>query len=189
MSSDAGRVIPFPRRRAALDVEATLTELVPTVRRWMWRLLGPGEGFEDAVQDALVELARALPRFEGRSSVTTFAHPIVVRTAYRHMGASREEATEPASLERVGHGDDPERRAAGREQLDRLHRVLERLPEKQRVAFVLCAVERLSHEEAAQIEGVSVETLRGRLKRARAELARRLKADPELRRRLSGGAR
>lgn len=171
---------------AAMDVRATLTELVPTVRRWMWRLLGPRPDFDDAVQDALVELARALPRFEGRAAVTTFAHPIVVRTAYRYMGKPRLEAVDPSALERVGGGEDPERRAVRREELERLHRVLERLPEKQRVAFVLCAVERLSHEEAAAIEEISVETLRARLKRARAELARRLRADPELVRELRG---
>ncbi len=183
MSSRDSVVIPLRPHAAPLDPERALTELVPTVRRWMWRLLGPREGFEDAVQDALVELARALPRFEGRSSLTTFAHPVVVRTAYRHMrpaGAPRM----VDAIDQVTSGDDPERRAAGRQQLERLHRVLAQLPEKQRVAFVLCAVERVSHARAAEIEGVSIETLRARLKRARAELARRLKADPELAERL-----
>lgn len=160
--------------------EAMLTSLVPAVRRWMWRLLGPRPDFDDAVQDALVELARALPRYEGRAALTTYAHPIVVRTAYRYMGKPRLTAVDPAALERLGGDDDPEDRAARRQELERLHRVLERLPEKQRVAFVLCAVERMPHEEAAALEGVSVETLRARLKRARGELARRLRADPDL---------
>jgi RNA polymerase sigma-70 factor (ECF subfamily) len=139
------------------------------------------------VQDALVELARALPRFEGRSKLTTFAYPVVTRCAYRYMREPPATATDPGTLERVPAADDPERRAAKREQLERLHRVLARLPVKQRVAFVLCAVERVPHAEAAEIEGVSVETLRARLKRARAELGRRLRADPELRAMLGGG--
>lgn len=187
MASRDGVVIPFPAPAGEpLDVEDTLTELVPIVRRWMWRLLGPRPDFDDAVQDALVELARALPRFEGRSSVTTYAHPIVVRTAYRYMGSREAPA---ADVDRLRSGDDPERRAAQRQQLERLHRVLSRLPDKQRVAFVLCAVERVSHARAAELEGVSIETLRARLKRARAELARRLRADPELRARLTGPKR
>lgn len=184
MASD-GVVLAFPGARE-LDLEATLTELVPVVRKWMWRLLGPSQAYDDAVQDALVELARALPRFEGRSSVTTFAHPVVVRTAYRYMRARG--APSDADIDRLPSADDPERRAVQRQQLERLHRVLGQLPEKQRVAFVLCAVERLPHAEAARIEGVSLETLRARLKRARAELARRLKADPELVDRLRGRA-
>jgi len=190
MSSPDGVVIAFPRAaRVPVDVEETLTALVPTVRKWMWRLLGPRDAFDDAVQDALVELAKALPRFEGRSSVTTFAHPIVVRTAYRYMRARPEQTGVPETLERAASGDDPERRAAGREQLERLHRVLQQLPLKARVAFVLCAVQRVPHAEAAAIEGVSLETLRARLKRARSELARRLRADPELSARLDGRER
>jgi RNA polymerase sigma factor (sigma-70 family) len=172
--------------RAIMDLEATLTSLVPAVRRWVYRALGPGPDFEDAVQDALVELAKALPRFEGRSQVTTFAHPVVVRTTYRYLARRRERASHGHEIEHATSGDDPERRAAKREQLERLYRVLDRLPDRQRMAFVLCAVERIPHEEAAVMEGVSLETLRQRLKRARAELARRLKADPELERALRG---
>ncbi|MBX3269252.1 MAG: sigma-70 family RNA polymerase sigma factor [Sandaracinaceae bacterium] len=181
------KVLEFPHAEpgaAPLDLEVTLTELVPVVRAWMWRLLGPRVDYDDAVQDALIELAKALPSFEGRSKVTTFAHPIVVRTAYRYMRAPREVA--PSDPDTVAGTDDPERRVAHRQELDRLHRVLGQLPETARVAFVLCAVERLAHEEAAAIEGVSVETLRARLKRAKAELARRLRADPELASMLGG---
>lgn len=166
-------------RPIAMDVEAALTELVPAVRRWMYRTIGPGPDYDDAVQDALVELANALPRFEGRSKLTTFAHPIVVRTAYRHLAKRRAQPVS-AEIDRIANDDDPERRAEKRQQLERLHRVLDRIPDKQRVAFVLCCVERLPHEEAARIEGVSIDTLRQRIKRAKAELARRLRADPEL---------
>ena len=168
-------------------LERALTELVPAIRRWCWRILGPRSDFDDAVQDSLVELARALPRFEGRSLVTTFAYPVVTRTAYRYLAQRREQAAESSVLEAVASDDDPEQRAAGRQQLERLHRVLDRIPDRQRVAFVLCAVERLPHAEAAAIEDVSVETLRARLKRAKRELARRLRADPELCAMLPGG--
>jgi RNA polymerase sigma factor (sigma-70 family) len=174
-----------PRLSVPMDLESTLTELVPTVRAWMWRLLGPRADYDDAVQDALVELAKALPRFEGRSSVTTFAHPIVVRTAYRYMRARREQPLE--GVDEIAGADDPELRTARRQELARLHRVLSQIPEPSRVAFVLCMVDRIPHEEAAAIEGVSVDTLRARLKRAKAEIARRLRADPELRAMLPGG--
>lgn len=169
-----------PRTMGAEEIERALTTLVPAVRRWVYRVLGPRPDFDDAVQDALVELARALPRFEGRAQLTTFAHPVVTRTAYRYLKQRREQAAEPGTLERVANDDDPEDRAATRQQLERVHRVLDRIPDKQRMAFVLCAVERLPHAEAAAIEGISVETLRARLKRAKSELARRLRADPEL---------
>jgi RNA polymerase sigma-70 factor (ECF subfamily) len=171
------------------ELEERLVELLPKVRAWLYRLLGPGPDFDDAVQDALVELARALPRFEGRSALTTYAHPIVLRAGYRTLArrAEQRRVIDDAALERAAGPDDPESRAHVRSQLERLHRVLDALPDSQRVAFVLCAVERLSHEEAAELEGVPVDTLRKRLVRARQELARRLAADPELVGRLRRG--
>lgn len=66
-------------------LEQTLTELVPAVRRWTYRILGPGPELDDAVQEALIELASALERYEGRAAVTTFAYPVVIRTVYRHL--------------------------------------------------------------------------------------------------------
>ncbi len=178
-----------PKSARAAVIEEDLVRLVPKVRAWLYRLLGPGPDFEDAVQDALVELARALPRFEGRSALTTYAHPIALRAGYRTLArrAERARLVDDASGERAVASDDPESQAHRRRQLERLHGVLDRLPDAQRVAFVLCAVERISHEEAASLENVSVETLRKRLVRARQELARRLKADPELVAMLRGG--
>jgi RNA polymerase sigma-70 factor (ECF subfamily) len=167
---------------ATQSTEDQLVQLVPAVRRWLYRLLGPGPDFDDAVQEALVEVARALPRFEGRSKLTTYAHPIVMRAGYKVIERRKKRRKEEgdAILERTAADDDPEERVHRRAQLERLHRVLDQLPESQRGAFVLVNVERLSHEEAAELEGVNLETLRKRLTRARAELARRLAADPEL---------
>jgi RNA polymerase sigma-70 factor (ECF subfamily) len=170
-------------------IEAWLVELVPVVRRWLHRMLGPGPDFDDAVQEALVELARALRRFEGRAALTTYAHPVVLRTGYRFIARrkARRREDDDAVLEHVDAGEDVESRAHRRRQIERLHAVLDELADGQRMAFVLCAVERMSHEEAAALEGVSLETLRKRLVRARQELARRLAADPELVAMLRGG--
>ena len=46
------------------DADA-LVALLPKVRRWLHRLLGPGAALDDVTQDALIEIARALPRFRG----------------------------------------------------------------------------------------------------------------------------
>ncbi len=142
-------------------LEQVLRLLMPKVRRWLHRLLGPRADLDDATQDALVALAGALPTFRGDSKVTTFAHRITVRIAYKYFRKrSREEvlALVPPPADEI----DPESRAMDREALRRLYRCLERLPEKRRVAFVLCCIEGLKPGEAAKLEGISSLAMRSR---------------------------
>jgi RNA polymerase sigma factor (sigma-70 family) len=163
------------------DPDATrdaLRALLPRVRAWLYRLLGGSADLDDATQEALSAIARFLPRFEGRSSLETVAHRITVRVAYRYFGSSPE-----MSLEAVPELVDPEcmeSQVMAREALARLHRCLDRLPAKRRVAFVLCAIEGLTPTEAARVAGTTSLAMRARLIHARREVARMLKHDPYL---------
>jgi RNA polymerase sigma-70 factor (ECF subfamily) len=158
---------------------AMLTEVAPVVRACVHRYVGPSADADDIVQEALIEIAAALRRFRGESSVRTYALRIAYRVAGRHVRAIRRR--EQPVLHSVPADDrTPEAVAMQRESLRRLYRCLDRLSPKRRAAFVLCAIERMNHAEAAAVEGVSLETMRARLKHARAELGRMLRADPFL---------
>jgi len=166
-------------RSASSDVrvteaaEAELLELLPRVRRWVYAYCGRRHDAEDLVQEALAEVAAAMESFEGRAKFSTFAHRVVMRTLARELGRRRrheahhgpEEALEPASTE-----PDAEREAMHREAVRQLYVALDALSETARRAFVLCAIERLPLDEAAEIEGLSVDALRKRLMRARADV-------------------
>ncbi|HJL18273.1 MAG TPA: RNA polymerase sigma factor [Sandaracinaceae bacterium LLY-WYZ-13_1] len=165
--------------RAAL--ERLLRLLAPRLRGWLGRLLGPRAELDDATQELLIELARALPRFEGRSALSTYCHRIAVRVASRHFGrAGREAPLEllPPPPESV----DPESRAMDRQLLERLYHVLDGIAPARRVAFVLCAVEGFTPTEAAAIEGIRAATMRVRLHRARRDVEAALADDPYVRR-------
>ena len=168
-------------------IRDALRELLPLVRRWLFRLLGRSADLDDATQEALAEIARFLPRFEGRSTLETAAHRITVRVAYRYFGASQE-----TSLELVPELVDPEcmeSQIMAREALARLHRCLERLPARRRVAFVLCAIEGMTPTEASRVAGTTALAMRCRLIHARREVARMLKDDPYLARWIDQEAR
>jgi RNA polymerase sigma factor (sigma-70 family) len=160
-------------------VHDALRELLPHVRRWLHRLLGRSSDLDDATQDVLIELARFLPRFEGRARLQTAAHKITVRVAYRYFGAKHEVGLEivPELVDRAAGAD---ARVVAREALARLQRCLRRLPAKRRVAFVLCAIEGLSPAEAADVAGTTALAMRCRLLWARREIARMLGSDPYL---------
>lgn len=159
-------------------IEAACAKALPTIRRLLFRLLGPRPEVDDATQDALLAFARALPRFEGRSSLATLAHRITVRVAYRYFRGGRPPELALSLVAPAPDEVDPESVAASRETLRRLYRCLERLPEKRRVAFVLCCVEGMTPTDAAELEGTSAVTMRSRLMRARQEVARLMKGDP-----------
>jgi len=160
-------------------IHETLRELLPHVRRWLVRLLGRGADLDDATQEALTEIARFLPRFEGRSSLETAARKITVRVAYRYFGSAKEVALESVP-EIVDPAADTDARVLAREALARLQRCLSRLPARRRAAFVLCAIEGLSPSEAAEVAGTTAIAMRCRVLWARREIARMLQHDPYL---------
>jgi RNA polymerase sigma-70 factor, ECF subfamily len=64
---------------------------------------------------------------------------------------------------------------------------LAKLPEAQRQAITLIALEALSYEEAAQALGIPVGTLMSRLARGREALRQEIEGQPATRLRLVGG--
>jgi RNA polymerase sigma-70 factor (ECF subfamily) len=159
-------------------VRVALRELLPHVRRWLVRLIGRSPDLDDATQDALTEIARFLPRFEGRSKLSTAAHRITVRVAYRYFKSAR--AEEAIDDDLVDHAPSAFARLEAREALARLQRCLAKLPAKRRVAFSLCAIGGMTPSEAAKVAGTTALAMRCRLVWARREIARMLQGDPYL---------
>jgi RNA polymerase sigma-70 factor (ECF subfamily) len=163
-------------------IEEILLSCSPRIRKWLYRRLGPDAALDDVTQEALTELARALPSFEGRSSVTTFAYRITARAAARHLRrkrTQREHLGEPnryeESLDAWSTGRDPERAAIEHQALRAVLGCLERLPARRREAFILCALEGETPKDAARLLGTSENAVRSRLMHARRELERRLR--------------
>jgi len=148
------------------------------------RLLGSPEDAEDALQEAMLSAYRNLPRFEGRSQFSTWMTRIVINAALMrrrskraHPALSLDDATEDKTpiAERFADGHpSPEQLYASAELSARVKENLETLSPLLRNAFELRELEGLTADEAARALGVSRNTLKARLWRARQQLASRL---------------
>jgi RNA polymerase sigma-70 factor (ECF subfamily) len=125
----------------------------------------------DCVQDAFIKAWKALPRFEARSSFSTWLHRIAVNTVLekRRSPSNVEVAVEdPQDLEEpVVTFDSP---IEERE----IEAAIDSLPQGARDALVLCGVYGYEHSEAASMLGIAVGTCKAQLHRARGLLKDRL---------------
>ena len=149
------------------------------------RVLGNTEDAEDALQDGLLSAYRNLKRFEGRSQFSTWLTRIVINAALmRRRSAKARPAVSldeppredelPATERFADDGLTPEQVFANTEIREMLSENLDQLSPLLRTAFVLREVQGYSAGEAAKKLGVTENTLKARLWRARHQLAERL---------------
>ena len=149
------------------------------------RVLGNAEDAEDALQDGLLSAYRNLKRFEGRSQFSTWLTRIVINAALmkRRSAKSRpavslddtqHEDELPIAERFADEGPNPEQVYAGTEIRQMINENLDDLSPLLRTAFLLREVEGYSTGEAARKLGVTENTLKARLWRARHQLAERL---------------
>jgi RNA polymerase sigma-70 factor (ECF subfamily) len=139
----------------------------------------------DVAEDLLEETWLRLVRHAGRLQADTRLGPWLYTVArnlhvsYRRSRALEDAATDglmslwPVSLERSC----PFEATAASELERRIERALAALPAGPREVLLLVAVAGLSHSDAADVCGVTPETLRQRLHRAREALSRALDRD------------
>jgi RNA polymerase sigma-70 factor, ECF subfamily len=138
------------------------------------RMLGDPVDAEDATQDTLIQAWLGLPGFRGRTAFSTWLYRIVVNRCLNLL-AARRPAFEIVEVSMAAVGE-PAEEAQMRERLAAVVAAIVALPGEQRAALVLRELEGLSYEDIATVLGVSVAAVKGRLHRARGELARRLRA-------------
>jgi len=151
------------------DGEAFMALLGPhdrALRGLAYRLLGDADAMDDVLQTAYANAFRALPRFGGRASVSTWLYRIVTNACLDELRRGRAAHEELRETARGGASDTAED-VAGR--LD-LQAALAGLPADERAAVLLVDGEGLSYAEAASALGVREGTVASRLHRARGAL-------------------
>jgi RNA polymerase sigma-70 factor (ECF subfamily) len=125
----------------------------------------------DQSQKVFLTAHAKLDAFEGRSRVSTWLFAICQRVAsdYRRSAPIRREVTTDAAemdLYSVWHDETAHTSESG-QRARVAEAILNKLPENQRLVFVLFELEDMTGEEIAELLGISVGTVRSRLRMAR----------------------
>jgi RNA polymerase sigma-70 factor (ECF subfamily) len=158
-------------------------ELLALLYRQMRALAGPRQDLDDLVQAAAERALKALERFEGRSSLSTFTYGIVYRTLIDHQRWYRRfqrrftldarEEPEDLAFPRSSETDLREL-----ERARRLYAALDELSNEKRATLILHDLEGLDIADVAAISGTGPLTVRSRLRDAHKKLAELLRKDP-----------
>lgn len=198
MQPEAG-TLELALRAAQRGEVAAFNVLVDVYQRQLYnvcfRTLGNPEDAADATQDALLSAFRGLKTFQGPASgLRGWLLRIAINACYDqlrrrqrrpvdsldHLGAADGEG-ELSPADRVADPNPgPEQRSLGRETARIIQDAIDRLPPDQRMTVILCDVQGLSYEEAAQAMSVELGTVKSRLSRARALLRDTLAQKGEL---------
>ena len=125
---------------------------------------------EDCVQDTFINAWRALPRFEVRSSLSTWLHRIAVNVSL----AKRRKSSPAEPLPEDDEGVAADWTLETPVEVQEIETAIEGLPDGARDALVLHALYGYSHGEAAHMLGIAEGTCKAQLHRARQLLRERL---------------
>ena len=170
--------------------EQLVTAHRPGLHQHSYRILGSRQDADDAIQEALLRAWRAMPHFEGRSSLRTWLYRIATNTSLDLIARRRRRAAplEPADNPAAGvtevpltdntrpepYLDDqlmPQDRYERREAVELAFiAALRHLPSRPRAALILRDVLGFRAREAAEVLSTSTAAVNSALQRARAAL-------------------
>lgn len=146
----------------------SIIECLPHLRAFARMLARNPSAADDLVQDTVLRAISHKEQFQVGTNLRAWLMTILRNSFFndnRRMALRAARAREVAHLEPVQSGGQEERLA-----LRDLKREFEKLPATQREALVLVGANGFSYEEAAQIAGCAVGTMKSRVSRARLHL-------------------
>ena len=145
-----------------------LVKLIPHLRAFARTLAGDPASADDLAQDAMMKAWDARSSFQMGTNMKAWTFMILRNQFYSEKRRSwRQSQLDQEAAERTLVAvDDPEAPVA----LDELRQALKTLPEEQREALILVGAGGFAYEEAAEICGCAVGTVKSRVSRARRAL-------------------
>jgi RNA polymerase sigma-70 factor (ECF subfamily) len=145
-----------------------LIAAIPNMRAFAISLCGNRDHADDLVQEALVKAWNHLDSFEEGTNLKAWLFTILRNSYFSELRKAKREVADSEGQLAAKLSVPPEQQ--GHLDLLDLNRALSKLPLDQREALILVGAEGFSYEDAANISGCAVGTVKSRVNRARARL-------------------
>ncbi len=175
MSAEAeSREIARAREGDRIAMRALIDRHTPAIYALSYRMLHRCEDAEDVTQETFLRAWKALPRWQAKARFSTWLHRIALNLCYDRLRKHREPlfAEPPDQIDTQTPLPDADLQA--RQTQAAVEAALARLPDRQRAALTLTALQGHSDKEAAAIMKISIRALESLLARARRGLKREL---------------
>ena len=141
---------------------------------------------EDLAQDVFLEVFRMADKFRGEARLSTWLYRIATNRSLNFIRDTKRKRFFQSIEEAFSGGknrnreisehltDQADHGITGQQRSEMLHRAIDRLPEKQRVAFVLNKYEELSYQQIAEIMEISLASVESLIHRAKKNLQEQL---------------
>jgi RNA polymerase sigma-70 factor (ECF subfamily) len=165
-----------------VDFKSLHAEFRPRVLRYVTRLVGDADA-EDVTQSVMLKVSEGLSAFRGDAEVSTWIYRIATNAATDRLRRKPAPTVSDAELESEDNDAPPAARTASvetaaiRQEMSAcIAEFVTRLPGNYRAVMVLSELEGFKNEEIAGILGLSLDTVKIRLHRARERLRKELEA-------------
>jgi len=153
----------------AKEFKDGLIREIPNLRAFAASLSGSMQLADDLVQDTLLKAWGNSDKFEPGTSLRAWLFTILRNTyysLYRKRGREVQDSEGTYAERMATHGNQESHL-----DLADFRKALAKLPEEQREVLIMVGATGLSYEEAAEICGVAIGTIKSRVNRARTKLA------------------
>jgi RNA polymerase sigma-70 factor (ECF subfamily) len=151
-------------------VRALVGRKLPRILGLAQRMLGDAAEADDVAQEAFLRVWKQAPKWRpGVARFDTWLHRVTLNLCYDRLRRRREIVTDTPP-ERPDESAAPDRGLLAQDTGNRVTQAMQRLPDRQREAIVLCHYQELGNIEAAAVMGVTVEALESLLSRGRRSL-------------------
>ncbi|HWK33394.1 MAG TPA: sigma-70 family RNA polymerase sigma factor [Hyphomicrobium sp.] len=153
-----------------------LVAAIPNMRAFAISLCGSRDRADDLVQEALVKAWNHLDSFEQGTNLKAWLFTILRNAYFSELRKTKREVADSEGQLAAKLSVPPEQQ--GHLDLLDLNRALAKLPPDQREALILVGAEGFSYEDAANISGCAVGTVKSRVNRARSRLNELMSTTP-----------